>query len=96
MKYKDSNITFNSVPTSPISLGGQIRASESGYNVNFVDSLKPDYVMSAEQKGEPVINSIDINWNKAEVNGTEIETTGQLLNKIATIETFISSVMNNA
>lgn len=42
-----------------------------------------------------VINAVDIDWNGAEVNGSTINTTGELLKKIADLENAFSTLANN-
>ena len=38
---------------------------------------------------KPSVNAVDIDWNGAQVNGSTINTTGELLAKIADLETLV-------
>lgn len=82
MKYQDSGVTFGKVTKPQSSMGAMIMKTEGGYNVSAVNSMKPDYVMTEEEKGDNVINAIDIDWCAADLNGTTINSTGELLSKV--------------
>lgn len=82
MKYQESGVTYENVKKPTVTLGATIRSGEDTYNVSFINSLNPNYVMTEEEKGENLLNAIDIDWCGADINGTKINTTGELLSKV--------------
>ena len=87
MKYTDSNISFNNVSK----VGAAFGALGNGglYNVTAAEGKNPDFVLTDDKIPSKAINAIDIDWNGAQVNGDTINTTGELLAKIADLETLV-------
>lgn len=88
MKYVDNDITFNDVGAIVFPMGTKISSSQ--YNIPDDEIFNDDYQININDIGGKygfgAVNVINVDWNGAEVNGTTIKTTGQLLKKIADTE----------
>jgi len=84
--FTDNNVTFNNISASTNTGGTKISSG--------------DYIYDEEGniiENNPVINSIDIDWNSAVVPGLEnpINSTGQLLNIVGTIYSDLEESQSN-
>lgn len=85
MKYIDNGIVFNNVKDIQkiAGIGSNLRYSAADYNYDSNDNpIAPKFL----------INVIDVDWNGANVNGTTVDTTGQLLKIIADLQTKVSQL----
>lgn len=79
-KVIQDNITFNNVKTAGVGMGQ--------WPIYLLGQQGPD-------SDGGVINAVDIDWNGAEVGSSTINTTGQLLKKIADLENALSTLAQN-
>lgn len=85
MKYTDNGIVFNNVKDIQKIAGirSDLRYSAADYNYDTSDNpIAPNFL----------INVIDVDWNGANVNGTTVDTTGQLLKIIADLQTKVGQL----
>ena len=84
--FIDNNVTFNNVSASVNTGGSKISSSNYVYDEdgNIIES-------------NPVVNSIDIDWNGAEVPGLDnpINSTGQLLSIIGNMNSSLEESQDN-
>ena len=74
---KNSNITFNSVPTSNFMQVGQLLS-----HPDLSGATDADLADIAADNGEKLpskVNAVEIDWNGAQLGDKEINTTGELL-----------------
>lgn len=76
-------IQFNNITIPGKNMGAVI--ATTNYKSTSGSSIDDEYSGDI-QKPSPLINAIDIDWNGAQLNGATINTTGDLLSKIATFE----------
>ena len=103
MKYIESNITFNDIKQSVVSIGGI--ATESPYTINGT-AAGPTYykeghtnfnTVLSESGHAQVLNAIDIHWGSANlgtINGNDysnVVTTGQVLSAIIDAAKYVES-----
>lgn len=82
----DNQIQFSNITVPGKNMGSVI--GKSNYKNDSGQSIDDEY-KGAIQKPSSLINAIDIDWNGAKVNGDTINTTGELLAKIADLETLV-------
>lgn len=85
MKYTDNGIVFDNVKeiAKYANIDSNARYSAADYNYDTSDNpIAPNFL----------INVIDVDWNGANVNGTTVDTTGQLLKIIADLQTKVGQL----
>ena len=76
MKYTENDVTFNDVKTPNVLISG-VLGRKGRLSIN-----NQQEEITISDKAPSLINAIDIDWDGAEINGTTINTTAQLLNYI--------------
>lgn len=83
--FTDNNVTFNNISASTNTGGTKISSG------NYVYDEEGNIIES-----NPVVNSIDIDWNSAQVPGLNdpVNSTGQLLSIIGTLQSRLNELSN--